>query len=409
MGIAPQTRHGFLTMQKKLIFVGLSILWILQIVAHDPFAVVLMVKNEAAVIKQTLAPFISAGLSSFLIFDTGSTDSTVETAETLFKEHNISHWHIFQEPFIDFATSRNRALDLAEEHFPAIPFIVMPDAEWYLHNVEGLKTFCQAHSTDSHDCYLIHIANSRLDFTTPRLIRAHVGARFVGVVHEVIASPHYKKVPRDIFFELGYSRAGFEKSQQRWQRDLLLLLKSYQDNPTNPRTTFYLAQTYECLNDLEQAYHYYHIRTQQAGWLEENYETWYRLGRIATLLAKDHSTYTWHMAQDYYFKAHKILPHRAEPLVALAEHYWPDGAGPENVALCYLFAKRAYELEYPEHDLLFVDPEAYRFKRYDLLSKSAWHLGEFEVGETATRKALAYREAPHLLRNLAYYLEIKAR
>ena len=115
------------------------------------------------------------------------------------------------------------------------------------------------------------------------------------------------------------------------------------------------------------------------------------------------------MAQDYYYKAHDLLPHRAEPLVRLADHYWPDFKAPLNIALCYLLAKRACELEYPEEDCLFIDPYAYNFKRYDLLSKSAWHVGDFENGEKATRNALKKYESPHLLRNLAAYIDRRMR
>ena len=59
-------------------------------------------------------------------------------------------------------------------------------------------------------------------------------------------------------------------------------------------------------------------------------------------------------ATDHYFMAHKILPHRAEPLVKLAEYYWPDASAPRNSALCYLFAKRAYELSYPERGVYYL-------------------------------------------------------
>lgn len=372
---------------------------------QDPFVVVLMVKNEESVINKTLEPFISEGLHSFLIFDTGSTDATVETVTDYFKKNNIKNWCLFQEPFIDFSTSRNRALDLAEECFGDATFFLFPDAEWYLHNVKGLMKFCTDHHNDPHKCYLIRLLNQRWDFSTPRLIRAKTGARFVGDVHEVVVTDSYEKVPADIFFELGASRAGIEKSKKRWERDLVILSNNHEKDPENPRTTFYLAQTHECLGNLEKAYEYYLLRSGQAGWFEENYETFFRLGRITEELAKTNTTYSWDMAQNYYFSAHKILPLRAEPLVRLAEHYWPDGSAPTNAALCYLYAKRAYELAYPHEALLFVDPSVYHFKRYELVSKSAWHVGDFSLGLEATRKALALKELPYLLRNLACYLE----
>ena len=372
---------------------------------HDAFVVVLMVKNEESVICQTLDPYVKEGMQSFLIFDTGSTDNTIKVVEDYFIEHKIANWCIFQEPFVDFEVSRNRALDLAEEQFPEAEFFLMPDAEWYLRNVEGLINFCYEEADKSTECYLIRIANGSIDFRTSRLVRVRSKARFVGDIHEVIVANTYEKVPGDIYFELGASRVGIEKSRQRWHRDKEKLLARFAKNPEDPRTTFYLAQTYECLEEFEKAYEYYLIRCQQQGWIEETFESFLRLGRVTEYLSKTNSKYTWHMAQEYLFAAYGLMPHRAEPLVKLAEHYWPDGEGPLNAPMCYLFAKRAYELSYPEHDMLFIGPDAYNFKRYELLSKSAWHVGDYELGEIATRKALEQSEMPYLFRNLACYME----
>lgn len=376
--------------------------------SKDPFTVVIMVKNEESVIIQTLEPFVKAGLQSFLIFDTGSTDATLDTVKDYFKKNSIQYGYIAEEPFIDFATSRNHALDVAEELFPEAYFFLMPDAEWYLHNVKDLIQFCESHKNDSKPCYLMRIFNNTIDFTVTRLIHAKQHARFIGAVHEVIPCNEPQKVPNSIFFELGSSRNGMEKSKKRWERDLAILLKKYAEDPDDSRTLFYLAQTYECLSDFENAYFYYQLRSQIAAWPEEDFEAFYRLGKLTDILSRTNPSYTWHMAQDYYFKAMDILPNRAEPLICLAEHYWPEGGAPKNISLCYLFAKRAYELPYPEDALLFVDPFIYTFRRYQLLSKSAWHIGDYNTGEEATRKALKVLEQPHLLRNLACYIEINA-
>ena len=395
-------------MMKKLILLCVIASSLYAYAQKDLITVVLMVKNEETVIAKTLEPFTQGGITSFLIFDTGSTDSTIEAAELFFKMHSINDYVIIQEPFIDFATSRNRALDLADEYFPESTFFLMPDAEWYMHNLKGLIDFCIAHRDKTIPCYLVRIVNEGTDFTVPRLIRARSKARFQGVVHEAIPVTGNARVPHDVYFQLGASRQGIEKSRKRWERDLALLLKEYEKDPTSSRTTFYLAQTYDCLGDVYNAYHYYKIRSELNGFLEETYETFYRLGKMTELLSATDDKFTWHMAFDYYTKAHDILPHRAEPLVRIADHYWPDNSAPLNIALCYIFAKRACELEYPEHDLLFVDPYAYNFRRYELLSRSAWHAGDFENGEIATRNALKKKELPYLLKNLAAYIDRRA-
>lgn len=385
-------------------FVAILCLVSQGILADPLLVVVLMVKNEEAVINATLEPFIKEGLDAFLIFDTGSTDKTVETVTDFFKQQNVRNAYIEQEPFIDFATSRNRALELAQERFPEAVYMLMPDAEWYMHDVAGLIKFCQEHRHCTFEkIHLIKVASSNLEFYHARLMRCKSGIKFVGAVHEVPNEAACSKLKPSIYFELSVTRFGFEKSKKRWERDVAILLRAYKENPQDSRTAFYLAQTYECLNDLYNAYTYYVARSKMAGWDEENYETFFRLGRVAEALAKVDTSFTWHMAFDYYMTAFKLRPHRAEPLLKIAEHYWPD-----NIPACYVFARRALDLPYPENELLFVEKDMYDFTLYEVLSKCAWHVGEFELGEFATKKALKiHPEMLHLHRNLSCYKERK--
>ena len=69
---------------------------------------------------------------------------TMQKAKELFEDYHLTNYHIIQEPFVDFAISRNKALDLCEEKFPNAGFMLMPDAEWYLHNVQELIAFLRA-------------------------------------------------------------------------------------------------------------------------------------------------------------------------------------------------------------------------------------------------------------------------
>lgn len=368
--------------------------------------VVLMVKNEAPVIKETLQPFIDAHIDSFLIFDTGSTDDTVAIVETFFKENDINHAYIEQEPFIDFATSRNRALQLARERFPQAAFLLMPDAEWYMHNTEGLLDFCKTHCHDKHNVYLVRILlNEQTDYYVPHLIRCNSSAHFVGAVHETINQPTRVKVPSNVYFEWRPSQYGIDKSYQRWQRDKDLLLASYIKNPYDARTVFYLAQTYECLGELENAYTFYKLRAELNGWDEENFITYYRLGNVTERLTHNNEEkYNWDLALHYYLEAFSIRPHRAEPLVKIAQHYLAI----DNKVLCFLFARHAAELPYPNDDILFVEKDIYDYVRHDILGICAWYIDKFEIGEQAVRHALKTQpDIPHLHRNLALYLEHK--
>ena len=356
------------------------------------------------VINATLEPYIKAGIDSYLIFDTGSTDNTVQTVKQYLAEQEVKNAYIMEEPFVNFAVSRNRAFELAEEKFPNAGFFLVIDAEWYMTNVEGLIDFCKSHCDDTTPSYSIRITWPGNDCYTYRLSKACSKARFFGPVHEVLLPTSGEKTPPDIYFEYKPAETGRKSTRARWIRDCDILLKSFHENPQDSRTVFYLAQTYECLNDLHNAYIFYKIRSYQPGWDEENYETFFRLGRVAHALSKTDENFTWNMAFDYFCTAFKMRPHRAEPLIAIAEHYWPD-----NIPLCFLFAKRALDLPYPENEILFVNNDIYNYCRYEVISKSAWTVGEYELGEYATREALkVHPDFPHLQRNLECYAQKNA-
>jgi hypothetical protein len=50
-----------------------------SLIQADPLLVaVLMIKNEEPVMQMTLQPLVDAGITDFFIYDTGSTDQTIE-------------------------------------------------------------------------------------------------------------------------------------------------------------------------------------------------------------------------------------------------------------------------------------------------------------------------------------------
>jgi len=366
--------------------------------------VVLMVKDEAPVIVQTLQPFVDGGVKDFVVFDTGSTDGTQEIAAEFFKQHNLTNAHVVEEPFIDFSTSRNHALDAAQSLFPDATFMIMPDAEWYMHNVEALVQFCSVYRNDCQHSYFISTRSTSLAFVTSRLIRCRTQTRFVGSRHEALNKLTTVTLPEDIYFEWRPSQKGNEKSALRWLRDRDALLEDYAKNPSDVRTLFYLAQTYHCLGDWHNAYMFYQKRIALPGWDEENFITQVRMGDVAQQLILTDDTSICPLAIRHYLEAFALRPHRAEPLIKIAQYY----LGKEQMHLAFLFAARAVNIAYPAQDRLFIEKYMYDFVRYDILGICAWYVGEYEVGEWAVKKALEINpDAPHLKLNLKFYADHK--
>jgi len=194
-------------------------------------------------------------------------------------------------------------------------------------------------------------------------------------------------------------------SARRWRRDRDLLLKSYAENPFDVRTLFYVAQTYHCLGDWENAYTFYTKRADLHGWDEENFITWCRLGDVVQQLSLDSNMNIWPLAMEYYLKAFAARSHRIEPLVKIAQYYLDRN----EMHLAFLFAARAVKIPYPAKDRLFVEKYMYDFVRYDLLGRCAWYVGEYELGEWAVMQALAvHPEELYLQRNLKFYTDLGA-
>ena len=353
----------------------------------DPLlVVVLMVKNEESVIHATLKPFIDAGVDSYLIFDTGSTDKTIEITQCVFNEYKIKNGYIRQESFIDFAASRNQALKMAEEIFPYAEFIIMPDAEWYINDARALVLFCQKclEREDIYPSYLMHIITDFFDNYTCRLFRCKHGVQFNGVVHEYVVQQTQIKVPDIIYFHYSPASKGLKKTMERLKRDRFLLLAEHEKNPSNARTLFYLARTCEDQEDLYAAYYFYKKRIAIVSWPEEDFIACYRLAEVIKklVLYKKDINFYWKEALKYYLQAYRMRSHRIEPIVAIADYYFHSN----KMELACLFSLLAAHAQYPLYDVLFIEKYIYSHYRYKILYESAYRINEIKLAQWAFNK-----------------------
>lgn len=368
---------------------------------YDPLLVVnIMVKDEEHSMRKTLEPFLETRdpRIGYLIMDTGSTDNTIQTTLDLFKEYGVQKGYVVEKPFVNFAVSRNDAIRFAEEKFPYSGFILMIDAEWFMQSVPDLLDFCEQYKYHSENAFLLKIGNTSFENFLPRLFKPHKNLYFEGVVHEYLNTSSSIKVSEPVMAVYAPSNRGREQSQRRWTRDAKLLFDEHKRNPTDPRTTFYLAQTYACLGDLDNALYWYQFRTQQQGWDQENYMAYYRLGTVYDAKGD------WPNALVSFIKAYSMRPWRVEPLVAIASHYLKV----QDFVTTFMFARQACEVERRASDVLFVDRIFYDYTRYDILAIASWYVGQYEVGERALLKALEYDpESTHLQYNLKLYQDRK--
>lgn len=344
-------------------------------------ALVMIVKDEAHTLPATLLavkPFIDV----YYILDTGSTDGTPDAIRRTFGEDVAGE--VWEEPFIDYGTSRNRALEIAATSKtlggPPI-FSLMLSADETLWNGAALRTFCQQHrsATGPHEeAYYVQM-DVGWRFDSSRLSRSEKGWRYVGRVHEYLAAPKDARPRGSIRHRVPETFIKFRVTdpERRGKREyiiLKILQEEVTKNPKDTRSSFYLARTYNVIGNHSAALDEFRRRVSLGGWKEEVYESLYAIAWQLDALKRD-----WGEVQQAFFDAHIHSPERAEPLYAVANHHLKRNAH----TLAYMVASFAATLPYPIHAALWVQADVYNWQCHWIVAQSAWHLGKWTEGARA--------------------------
>lgn len=342
-------------------------------------ALAIMVKNEEKRIHVTIESCIKH-VDRMIVFDTGSTDNTIEIFKKYSEQYNVPLSLKIGE-FVDFATSRNELLKYADT-FTDIDSVILLDSNDEIENPEKIKNH-----TKEVTYRVIRKINST-KFYAPLFIPLRKGWYYKGVVHEYLTNDSAELQEKTDLVVYQDRSKDLESSQKRFPRDKELLLKEY--SKKDPRTVFYLAQTCHCLGEKEEAIKYYTERLSLDGFYEEKFESMMKLGELET---------SWGVKFQWYMNAWKCI-NRAEPLIKIAEYYW----GERDWLRAFLFAQMACELEYPVDCLLFVDSYCYDYHRWHVLGVVAYYCGKYEVGRRATEMAMK-RGNERDYKNLKFYLD----
>jgi len=365
-------------------------------------ALLMMCKNESKRILVTLNSVVGH-VDSFVIYDTGSTDNTIEMVKSFSDKHSIP-LHLKEGVFENFAASRNVSLDFADT-FTEIDYLLLMDVNDELRGGDELRVFAQEYIDKPKTAFLVcqeWWSGKCSKYYNMRFIKARTGWRFVGRVHEWPVNKkmeeendHANDIRIDDKVVLFQDRTlDDDKTGKRFSRDKVLLSEDHIDNPTETRTVFYLAQTCTCLEQLDDAFYYYKLRTTMIGFYEERYESFYKCGDLSCKLGHD-----WGESMGWYLKAFELIP-RVEPLLKIAHHYKDK----KQWELSFSFVDLACRLVYPTHCVLFVDKRAYDYERWSLMGIVGWYSGHFADGKSACVRALQCLPNSHMDKNnLKFY------
>jgi FkbM family methyltransferase len=340
---------------------------------------VMIVKNEARRIVEVLASYRSY-IDAWTILDTGSTDGTQDLIR---KELDGIAGTLHEEPFVDFATSRNRALEL---HGTATMFSIMPNGD-VLSGGPELRTFLEAHRRDFAGAYRVRISPGH--YYHPLVMRTGMGWRYKWRTHECAMGPHVGSTIPDVFVNRDRGARSDEEWRARWTRDLDLLNRDRAEDPSDPRPYFYLGQTHECLGQFAQALPFFERRAEMGGYFDEVFEAKFRIGKMKEKLDRP-----WAEIQQAYLEAYAHDPRRAEPLYAISEHWYNKGLH----AISRIFAVAAAETPKPPTDL-FLDEDVYTWKSADRAAISSFYSGHKEDSRYWADIALSWSPNDERLRS----------
>ncbi len=351
----------------------------------------MMIKNEEKSLRKSLASCIPI-IHSVRIYDTGSTDSTLDVLACFQKDYPDIDVKWIQGEFVDFSTSRNILLDFVDTD-PSIDFVLLLDANDELNGHEDLVKLIEKEKSHT-ECsgYLLRQqwkSQFGIDsYYNYRLVKARHQWRYKAPVHEYLCSiPEHEKVTMRVentgIYIYQDRTQNCENSFVRFSRDRDILLREHVLHPDDTRTIFYLAQSCKGLGLRYEAYYYYKLRSTLKGYYEEVYESLRALGTLAKDMNMDSSVYV-----GWWLKAFEHTP-RIECLVNIADHYLFTNVKHYMAAM---FTTKAVQLEYPMHCFLFVNKLDYDYTRYYLDGIAQFYVGNYQQGLESCKKAIAYAE-----------------
>jgi hypothetical protein len=230
-----------------------------------------------------------------------------------------------------------------------------------------------------------------------------VGWRYAGRVHEYLAGPGGRgspslRVPRSY---IKFRVTDPERRSNREYTILKILLDDVRENPTDARSSFYLARTYNVIGNHTEALKEFYRRVSLGGWKEEVYESLYAIAWQKEALGRP-----WWEVQQAFLDAHAHSSERAEPLYAVASHWYNE----KNYPLAYLYAAHATTFEYPTSASLWVQADVYAWQCWFVMGMSGIEVKKEKEGAKALIRAMAKRQAdPAMEGQMQRYRSVKER
>jgi len=180
-------------------------------------------------------------IDHWTILDTGSTDNTMENITKTLKNVPGTLYNgveLYDDPFVDFSTARNRALELAGD---TCTFTIMLDDTYSIHDGKEMRKFLKkkAKCTREQGYYVI-IEDEEKHYPSIRILRTADKIRYKHKIHEnVVLERLGGTLPGSIYDDItSYMRM---RTSRRRESDIVYLQAEIAEDPDDCRMRYHLA------------------------------------------------------------------------------------------------------------------------------------------------------------------------
>ena len=336
---------------------------------------ILMVKNEEKILKRCMEA-VEGVVDAYVITDTGSTDMTTDIALDFLMTHEgcveINTWKNFgHNRTLSFQNAlgycKAKGWDLTDTYG------LLLDADMVF--VPGTL---RKQALGGLGYTFVQCAGD-LEYPNTRLIRMDYPWVCKGVTHEYWDG-ECTAIPKTVCYIDDQNDGGCKAD--KFTRDLALLEKGLEEDPTNVRYMFYIAQTYHSMGNWTKAIEWYQRRIDAGGWYEEVWYSHYMIAKTYEVLKDPVQFEAWVQ------KAYAFYPGRAEAIYCLAKYFRVKGE--HYRAMHYISMGKKIPLPV---DALFIEKNVYG--------------GLFDYEETICRFYTLYTKREALRDSMKYLMTDK--
>ena len=341
----------------------------------------MIVKNAGKMFEEVLTKNLPV-IDRWTILDTGSTDETIDIINKVLVGKKKGK--LYQEPFIDFGTSRNRCFELSGNK---CKYRLMLDDTYVIQ--DELRDFLEIIRGDQFaDSYSLYVTSDDVQYCSNRITKVTSNLKYVYKIHEVVQMENNVNVcvpiKKSRIFDM---RADYmeERTMNRKELDLKLLFEMVEELPNDPRHLYYIGQTYNLLKKHELAFEYFMKRVEHPveGNIQEKLDACFEAARLANFQLNR----PWEECEKLYLRSYEMDRSRPEAMYFIGIHHKLNG----NNILAYEYIKRAFELGYPVHCQYSLKPTLSFHFVPKFLAELCYMFNDFETGEKACKLFLEQR------------------